>query len=351
MFPEQAWPRSQTTGSRGAAATAAAIRGAKDGGSARVAAIAAENFRNDRRDTPRSRSAARRPSSSLIMRDVTLGWWPPPSRGTRAHGLLPGRASTMRAAGPLRTRHRSRPREPNGINDGPAGWPPTHDPAAARAPLGRSPRASGSRAGAAPGTRQSARPARPDAPSRSCGRRPAGATARAFGAWASRCCAVSATSETSSAPATASTGQRRSARRSAAGGASRIGPAEDVTRRRRARRPSRGPARRSRPAPGPAAGRARRPRPACSRATIASRSLRLGLLEPLLLLEQRRAPSGVGWPSKPPRPAPTPTTATTRSGNSTAVSKAIWPPRLLPTSAARPIPRASRTATRSARFE
>ena len=50
------------------------------------------------------------------------------------------------------------------------------------------------------------------------------------------------------------------------------------------------------------------------------------------------------------RPAPTPTTATTRSGDSMAVSNASIPPRELPTSAARPTPSASMTARRSSRW-
>jgi hypothetical protein len=58
VLPPQSWPRSQITGSRGAASTASAIRGAYDAGSARAAAIAAENLRNARREMPRSSSPA-----------------------------------------------------------------------------------------------------------------------------------------------------------------------------------------------------------------------------------------------------------------------------------------------------
>ena len=58
VLPPQLWPRSQMTGSRGAASTAAAIRGAYVAGSASVAAMAAENLRNARRDMPRRTSAA-----------------------------------------------------------------------------------------------------------------------------------------------------------------------------------------------------------------------------------------------------------------------------------------------------
>ncbi len=58
LSPPQAWPRSQMTGIRGAAVTAAAIRGAYDSGRARVVAIAAENLRKVRRDIPRWTIAA-----------------------------------------------------------------------------------------------------------------------------------------------------------------------------------------------------------------------------------------------------------------------------------------------------
>ena len=82
--------------------------------------MAAENFRKERRDTPRSRSAARRPSSSLVMRDVTLGLVAAAVARDASARSLPGRVPTMHAARRLRTGHRSRTREPNGINRRPA---------------------------------------------------------------------------------------------------------------------------------------------------------------------------------------------------------------------------------------
>jgi hypothetical protein len=60
---------------------------------------------------------------------------------------------------------------------------------------------------------------------------------------------------------------------------------------------------------------------------------RLGLLEALHLLEDRGF-LGRRVVLEPADPGPDPTTATTRSGNSIAVSNAICPPRELPTSAA-----------------
>jgi hypothetical protein len=56
VLPAQSWPSSQITGTRGAVSSALAILGAYDIGSASAPAIAAENLRNARRETPRSTS-------------------------------------------------------------------------------------------------------------------------------------------------------------------------------------------------------------------------------------------------------------------------------------------------------